>query len=100
MDDINAEIMKFENELNDLKKTASIFEHHVEEFKHIVQARRELKLVKMLWDYVNIIRTSLDEWETTIWKKIDVEGTDLECKKFIRELRREYELDILQRMCA
>ncbi|XP_047352693.1 dynein beta chain, ciliary-like [Vespa velutina] len=87
MDDINVEIMKFENELNDLKKTANIFEHRVEEFKHIVQARRELKLVKMLWDYVNIIRTSLDEWETTIWKKIDVEGTDLECKKFIRELR-------------
>ncbi|XP_015187538.1 PREDICTED: dynein beta chain, ciliary-like [Polistes dominula] len=87
LDNINVEINKFEDELNNLKVTANIFEYHVEEFKHIVQARRELKLVKMLWDYINIIRTSLDEWKKTIWKKIDVEGTDIECKKFIRELR-------------
>ncbi|KAK2582958.1 hypothetical protein KPH14_009015 [Odynerus spinipes] len=87
IDDINEDIIDLENELKDLQETANIFEHNIEEFRHIGQARRELKLVKMLWDYINIIQSSLDEWKTTIWKKIDVESTDLECKRFIRELR-------------
>ena len=79
----------FEEELNVLNDTANIYEQQVEEYKQIKQARRELKLLKYLWDYVVIIETSLDEWKTTIWKKIDVEGMDQECKKFTRELRRK-----------
>ncbi|KAG5306381.1 DYHC protein, partial [Pseudoatta argentina] len=87
LDKINEEILQFENELKALYDQANIFEQQVAEFKQIKLARRDLKLLKNLWDYVNIITSSLDEWKTTFWKKIDVEGMEQECKRFIRELR-------------
>ena len=39
-------------------------------------------MLKQLWDYINLVRTSIDEWKTTPWKDIDVENMDMECKKF------------------
>ncbi|XP_018352750.1 PREDICTED: dynein heavy chain 9, axonemal-like [Trachymyrmex septentrionalis] len=87
LDNINKEILRLEEELKGLHDQANIFEQQMIEFKQIKIARRDLKFLKNLWDYVNIIASSLDEWKTTFWKKIDVEGMEQECKKFIRELR-------------
>ncbi|XP_046432396.1 dynein beta chain, ciliary-like [Neodiprion fabricii] len=84
---INEEIMILENELKTLTETSIIFEQQVPDFKHIKLARKELKMLKCIWDYIFIIRTSLDEWKTTVWKKIDVEAMDQECKKLTKELR-------------
>ncbi|GLH12092.1 uncharacterized protein GBIM_16848, partial [Gryllus bimaculatus] len=40
-----------------------------------------------LWDYVQIVQTSVDDWKTTPWRKIDVENMEIECKKFAKEIR-------------
>lgn len=90
LDDINRDIVELEEKLKDLHDQANIFEQQVPEFKQIKLARKELRLLKNLWDYVNIITSSLDEWKMTYWNKIDVEGVDQECKRLIRELRREF----------
>ena len=90
LDELNRETEFFEEELANITETANIYEQPVPEFKQIQQIRRELKLIKNLWDYIFIVQTSLDEWKTTVWKKIDVEGMDVECKKLIRELRRRF----------
>lgn len=90
LDKINEEILELEKELKALHDQANIFEQEIMEFKQIKLARRELKLLKNLWDYINIITSNLDEWKTTFWKEIDVEGMEQECKKLIRELRRKF----------
>lgn len=93
LDKINEEILAFEKELKTLHDQANIFEQQIIEFKQIKLARRELKLLKNLWDYINIITSNLNEWKTTFWKKIDVEGMEQECKKLIRELKRKFCID-------
>lgn len=42
---------------------------------------------QQLWDYVFIVRTSIEDWKTTPWRKIDVENMDIECKKFAKDIR-------------
>ena len=59
------------------------------EFKVNKQVRKEMQLLKSVWDYVNVITTNLNEWKKTTWKKLDVEWMDQECKKIVRELRRK-----------
>lgn len=81
--------MKFLSEEKNLKDQTVIFEQEMPEFKVNRQVQREMQLLKTLWDYVNVISTSLNEWKKTTWKKIDVEWMDQECKKLLRELRRE-----------
>ncbi|XP_034948410.1 dynein beta chain, ciliary-like [Chelonus insularis] len=87
LDKVNEEVGEFERELQVLSETANIHELQIQEFKQIKQIRRELKLLKGLWDYVIVIKTSLKAWNNTPWKKIDVEGMDHECKRLIKELR-------------
>ena len=33
------------------------------------------------------VRSSIDEWKTTPWRQIDVEGMDIELKKFAKDIR-------------
>lgn len=33
------------------------------------------------------MRTSIEDWKTTPWRKIDVENMDIECKKFAKDIR-------------
>ena len=44
-------------------------------------------MLKQLWDYIFLVRTSIDEWKTTAWVDIDVENMDMECKKFAKDIR-------------
>lgn len=40
-----------------------------------------------MWDYIYIVRTSIEDWKLTPWRKIDVENMDIECKKFAKDVR-------------
>lgn len=40
-----------------------------------------------MWDYIYIVRTSIEDWKKTPWRKIDVENMDIECKKFAKDVR-------------
>lgn len=87
LDKTNAQITELENEMNKLQEQANLFELTLPEFKMLKLNRKEVKQVKQLWDYVNIVRSCIDEWKTTPWKKIDVEAMEMECKKFGKEIR-------------
>lgn len=87
LDKTNREITDMENEMNKLQEQANLFELAMPEFKLLKLNRKEVRQVKQLWDYVNIVRSCIEEWKTTPWKKIDVEGMEMECKKFGKEIR-------------
>ncbi|XP_058791425.1 dynein beta chain, ciliary [Phymastichus coffea] len=87
LDEAHELISMQERQMQDIQQSASLFEVMVPEFKQLKQCRKELKLLKQLWDYVNIIRSSVEGWKGTPWRKIDVENMDIECKKFAKEIR-------------
>ncbi|KAK2575931.1 hypothetical protein KPH14_007294 [Odynerus spinipes] len=87
LDEAHREIFMLECQMRDIQESASLFEVSVPEFKQLKQCRKELKMLKQLWDYVNIVLSSIDGWKTTPWRKIDVENMDIECKKFAKEIR-------------
>lgn len=87
LDTTNAEITELENEMTKLQEQANLFELTLPEFKMLKLNRKEVRQVKQLWDYVNIVRSCIDEWKTTPWKKIDVEAMEMECKKFGKEIK-------------
>lgn|SRR6218665_1161045 len=70
-----------------LSQSAELFEVSIPDFKQLKQCRKELLMVKLLWDYVIIIRSSIDDWKTTPWLEINVEQMDMDCKKFGKDIR-------------
>lgn len=73
-----------------------MFELSKHDFKQISTCRREVKLLKQLWDYMFLVRTCIDDWRTTLWSNIDVENMDMECKKFAKV--RCYAFDVAMRL--
>ncbi|CAG2194980.1 unnamed protein product [Mytilus edulis] len=87
IDSYHQEISGMEKEMLKLLDAAGLFEVNVPDFKQLKQCRKELKLLKTLWDYVIMVRSSFDDWKTTTWKEINVEQMDMDCKKFAKDIR-------------
>nr|XP_054501355.1 dynein axonemal heavy chain 9-like [Agelaius phoeniceus] len=87
LDAKHMEIKEMESAMTSIYESAGLFEVMVPEYKQLKQCRRELCLLKELWDMISLVNTSLEDWQTTRWVDINVENMDLECKKFAREIR-------------
>ncbi|XP_031336595.1 dynein beta chain, ciliary isoform X1 [Photinus pyralis] len=87
LDKIDLDILWLEKQMGEIHKSGSLFEVTVPDFKVLKQCRKELRMLKQLWDYINTVHTCVDDWKTTPWRKIDVENMDIECKKFAKEVK-------------
>ena len=76
-----------EREMTTLADSASLFEVNIPDFKQLKQCRKEIALLKTLWDYTEIVRSSIDDWKTTPWLDINVEQMEMDCKKFAKDIR-------------
>ncbi|KAM7360514.1 dynein heavy chain at 93AB isoform 2-T2 [Cochliomyia hominivorax] len=86
-DRINDDMFRLEYEMAEIQESGSLFEVNIPEFKLLKQCRKELRMLKQLWDYVFIVQTCIEDWKTTPWRKVDVENMDIECKKFAKDIR-------------
>ncbi|KAI8120795.1 ciliary, Dynein beta chain [Lucilia cuprina] len=86
-DRINDDMYRLECEMAEIQESGSLFEVNIPEFKLLKQCRKELRMLKQLWDYVFIVQTCIEDWKTTPWRKVDVENMDIECKKFAKDIR-------------
>ncbi|NXO76324.1 DYH9 protein, partial [Sitta europaea] len=87
LDAKHMEIKQLESAMASIYESAGLFEVTVPEYKQLKQCRKELCLLKELWDMISLVNTSLDAWQATRWVDINVENMDLECRKFAREIR-------------
>ena len=79
-------MLKIEKEVANLQSESVLFEVTVPNFPLMKQCRKEIKMVKQLWDYTHLVRDSIIQWKTTSWANIDVEIMDMECKKFSKAI--------------
>ena len=71
----------------ELQEAAGLFELTVPEFKQLKACRKEVGMLKTLWDMVQLVSSSFNDWKTTLWKDINVEQMDTDCKKFVKDIR-------------
>lgn len=76
-----------ESAMTRLDQSAQLFELQVPDFKQIKICRKEIKTLKSLWDYVSIVCSTFEDWRRTLWKEINAESMDADCKKFAKEIR-------------
>ncbi|CAB3248907.1 unnamed protein product [Arctia plantaginis] len=87
VDNINKELVNYEEILKALKKSCGLFDIQPPDEKNLKQSQRELKLIKQLWDYYFLVFRTIEFWKKSPWKKIDADGMDQECKRFTKDLR-------------
>nr|XP_029540762.1 LOW QUALITY PROTEIN: dynein heavy chain 9, axonemal [Oncorhynchus nerka] len=70
-----------------LVESAGLFEVTVSDYRQLRQCRREVGLLKELWDMIAVVDSTMVAWRTTPWRDINVEDMELECKRFNRDIR-------------
>src|SRR6218665_1659501 len=80
-------LLQMENMMSSLVESASLFEVSVPAYKQLKQCRRDIAMLKSLWDYIFNVRASIDDWKTTLWKDINVEQMDVDCRRFAKDTR-------------
>ncbi|XP_053308775.1 dynein axonemal heavy chain 9 [Spea bombifrons] len=81
------EIKQMEAMMATIYESAALFEVNVPDYKQLKQCRKEVCLLKELWDMISLVTSSMDDWQTTKWREINVENMDLECKRFAKDIR-------------
>ncbi|XP_075889814.1 dynein axonemal heavy chain 9 isoform X2 [Nelusetta ayraudi] len=87
LEDFHRQIQEREAVMASLVESASLFEVSVSDYKQLRQCRREVGLLKELWDMIDLVESSMAAWRTTSWREINVEEMELQCKRFSREIR-------------
>ena len=41
-------------------------------------------MLKSLWDMITLVKSSFEDWNTTLWSDINVEQMEMDCKKFVK----------------
>ncbi|CAG5911397.1 unnamed protein product [Menidia menidia] len=87
LDKFHRQIREREAVMASLLESANLFEVTISEYKQLRQCRREVGLLKELWDMIMLVESSMSAWRTTPWRKINVEDMELECKRFSKDIR-------------
>ena len=70
-----------------IHEAAQLFEVNTSDYKQLKACRKDVGMLKNLWDMICLVRSSFDAWKTTLWKDINVEQMDMDCKKFVKDIR-------------
>ncbi|KAK7113097.1 dynein beta chain, ciliary-like [Littorina saxatilis] len=87
LDKAHANTAKLEKSSVALIESAKMFQVMVPDFKQLRHCRKEVRFLKQLWDFVNVVVSSFNNWNATSWKNINVEIMDMDCKKFSKDVR-------------
>nr|XP_051708760.1 dynein axonemal heavy chain 11 isoform X1 [Oryctolagus cuniculus] len=86
LDKVNRELEALEEELLRMQESARLFEVALPEYKPMKQCRKEIRLLKGLWDVIIYVRRSIDNWTKTQWRQINVEQMEVELRRFAKEM--------------
>ncbi|KAL0984038.1 hypothetical protein UPYG_G00136240 [Umbra pygmaea] len=87
LDKAHSQILEKEDVMAELVQSATLFEVAISDYRQLRQCRREVGLLKQLWDMIGRVDSSISAWTTTLWENINVEEMELECKRFSKDIR-------------
>ncbi|XP_072770151.1 dynein beta chain, ciliary-like [Nerophis lumbriciformis] len=87
LDSFHGQIQEQEAVMTSLVESAVLFEVTVSEYKQLQQCRREIGLLKALWDMITVVESCMVAWKMTPWREINVEDMELQCKCFSKDIR-------------
>ncbi|XP_076855598.1 dynein axonemal heavy chain 17-like [Brachyhypopomus gauderio] len=87
LDETQNSIAALESEMEALYKSASLFEVNVPDYKQLKACRKDIVLLKELWDVILLVKGNMDDWKTTLWKEINVDKMDMDIKKYAKDIK-------------
>ncbi|KAJ8288109.1 hypothetical protein COCON_G00007680 [Conger conger] len=81
------EIRTLEEEMSKLQESSLLFEVSVPDYRQLRLCRKEIVILKQVWDIVVYVHCSVEDWTKTPWREINVDQMDAELKRFAKDMR-------------
>ncbi|XP_019728452.1 dynein heavy chain 11, axonemal isoform X3 [Hippocampus comes] len=81
-------IRDMDKELSALQESTNLFDVTIPDYKDIKLCKREIIVLKELWDMVIFVHTNVDHWTKSKWRQINVEQIDVELSGFAKDMRK------------
>ncbi|KAG7242136.1 hypothetical protein INR49_024182, partial [Caranx melampygus] len=81
-------IRDMEKELAELQESTNLFDVTIPDYRDIKLCRREIIVLKELWDIVLFVQSSVKNWTMTKWRQINVDQMDAELWRFAKDIRK------------
>uniref|UniRef100_A0A3P9GZT6 Dynein, axonemal, heavy chain 11 n=1 Tax=Oryzias latipes TaxID=8090 RepID=A0A3P9GZT6_ORYLA len=82
------EILDMEREKVQLQESSNLLDVTISDFRDIKQCRREITILRDLWDKVLFFQERVKTWSIIKWRQINVDQIDAEVRKFARDLQK------------
>ncbi|KAM8734967.1 dynein axonemal heavy chain 11 [Acanthopagrus schlegelii] len=81
-------IRDMEKEVAELQESTNLFDVTIPDFRGIKLCRREILVLKELWDIIVFVQSSVENWTMTKWRQINVDQMDAELRRFAKDIRK------------
>ncbi|XP_071325394.1 dynein axonemal heavy chain 11 isoform X2 [Trachinotus anak] len=81
-------IREMEKEVAELQESTNLFDVTIPDYRDIKLCRREIAVLKELWDIVVFVQSSVKNWTMTKWRQINVDQMDAELWRFAKDIRK------------
>ncbi|XP_071372237.1 dynein axonemal heavy chain 11 isoform X2 [Centroberyx affinis] len=81
-------IRDLEKEVVELQESTNLFDVTIPDYREIKLCRREIAVLKELWDIVVYVQSSVENWTMTKWRQINVDQMDAELRRFAKDIRK------------
>ncbi|KAJ3220317.1 hypothetical protein HK099_004389 [Clydaea vesicula] len=88
IDSVHNSILNMELEAQGLKTSCELFELNIPTYKQLSDCRRDIPMLKSVWDVVGLVTYMFEEWRQTLWTEINTDSMETRCRDLSKELRR------------
>jgi dynein heavy chain len=82
------EVLQMEQECEQLRESCELFELNCPQYKQLSECRKDINMLKTIWDYVGLVNSTFDDWKLTLWTEIDPDAMEQTCREFTKDLRK------------
>ncbi|XP_054847065.1 dynein axonemal heavy chain 11 [Eublepharis macularius] len=86
LDKANRELEALEEEMSHIKESANLFEVAIPDYKQMKQCRKEMQLLKRVWDINIYVTSAINDWTKSHWREISMEQMEVELRRFAKEM--------------
>ena len=87
LDSFNDQLITMERDAVELNALEDLFELPVSKYQETTDTRRELQLLKELWDMKACVNYTFEEWQALLWADIDTDDLEARNKKLMNQIK-------------
>jgi dynein heavy chain len=87
LDQYHEKLMEVDAHAKRLNELEELFELPISVYTETLDSRREMQLLKELWDFRSLVERTFDDWKTELWASIDTAALEERVRVLMKDIQ-------------